>query len=122
MLLYLSDSGGHTCFPNLGCSPLEQKSKGLGKLWKTKGAPASVPSNTPQCDSQCWLADGRVKNAKRNIAHLQGIQPREGRVLVFCSTKPTQRYGQQSKMEHVTHVLPFFVFLLSMLSHFIFPT
>eukprot|EP00435_Cladocopium_sp_Y103_P067857 s359_g30.t1 len=39
MLLYLSDSGGHTCFPNLGCS----------------------------------------------------IQPREGRVLVFCSTKPTQR-------------------------------
>eukprot|EP00434_Breviolum_minutum_P029392 symbB.v1.2.025994.t1/scaffold2562.1/size76343/3 len=39
MLLYLSDSGGHTCFPNLGCS----------------------------------------------------IQPREGRVLVFCSTKPTAR-------------------------------
>ncbi|CAK9029810.1 unnamed protein product, partial [Durusdinium trenchii] len=39
MLLYLSDDGGHTCFPNLGCS----------------------------------------------------IPPREGRILVFCSTSPSNR-------------------------------
>lgn len=58
------------------------------------------------------LVDGRVK---RNIAHLQGIQPREGRVLVFCSTKPTQRCGQESNVEHV--LAAFLVFLLS---HFIF--
>ena len=42
MLLYLSDSGGHTCFPNLGCSHLVATFSQIAEMVMRRGCEGHV--------------------------------------------------------------------------------